>query len=168
MKNIYLVGFMATGKTSVAKVLAARLGLKAADMDAMIEASESMPIREIFRLKGEAYFRKLEKDLLDRLSKEEGLAVACGGGVFTDQDNIEKAKSSGTVICLKSGPDAILRRTRNNKNRPLLNVADPKAAIQELLRKREPFYAQAHYSIDCDSLTVEESAEAVLRALGKK
>ncbi len=162
MRNIYLVGFMGTGKTAVAKVLAARLNLKLVDMDAEIEAQEKMPISEIFRIKGEPYFRELEKEFIKRLARGEGQAIACGGGVFVDPENIERMKKSGTVVCLTSRPETILRRTAADASRPLLNVADPKKKIEELLERRQPFYAQAHHTIDCDALSVEESAQAVL------
>ncbi|QAT16395.1 shikimate kinase I [Candidatus Velamenicoccus archaeovorus] len=165
MKNIYLVGFMATGKTAVAKILAGRLNLKLVDMDAEIEAREKMPISEIFRLKGEPYFRDLEKGFIKRLARGEGQAVACGGGVFVDPENIGTMKKSGVVICLTSKPETILRRTAADASRPLLNVADPQKKIEELLEKRRPFYAQAHHTIDCDALSVEESAQAVLNIL---
>ena len=165
MNNIYLVGFMATGKTAVAKVLSKRLNLKLVDMDRAIEKKEKMPIREIFRIKGEPYFRELEKELVLRLAREGGCVVACGGGVFTDPDNIERMKQSGTVICLTSTPETILKRASANADRPLLNVADPKKKIEDLLEKRRPFYVQAHHTIDCDALSVEESAEAVMRVL---
>jgi shikimate kinase len=165
MRNIYLVGFMGTGKTAVAKVLASRLNLKLVDMDAEIEEKEKMPIGEIFRLKGEPYFRGLEKEFVKCLAGREGQAVACGGGVFADPENIDRMKKSGVVICLTSRPETILRRTAANASRPLLNVANPRKKIEELLEKRQPFYAQAHHTIDCDALSVEESAQAVLNIL---
>ncbi len=156
---------MATGKTAVAKVLASRLNLKLVDMDAEIEAREKMPISEIFRLKGEPYFRELEKGFIKRLACREGQVVACGGGVFVDQENVDRMKKSGIVVCLTSRPETILRRAAADASRPLLNVADPKKRIEELLEKRQPFYVQAHHMIDCDTLSVEESAQAVLNIL---
>ncbi len=165
MRNIYLVGFMGTGKTAVAKVLAGRLNLKLVDMDAEIEKKEKMPISEIFRLKGESYFRELEKELIKRLALGEGQVVACGGGAFADPENIDRMKKSGTVVCLTSRPETILRRTAADASRPLLNVADPKKKIEELLEKRQLSYMQAHHMIDCDTLSVEESAQAVLNVL---
>lgn len=165
MRNIYLVGFMGTGKTSVARLLSQRLKCKLADMDAMIEKKEGMAIRDIFKVKGEPYFRGLEKDLVSQLSAGEGYVVACGGGVFADADNRKRMKDSGVVICLASSPETILKRTGKNQDRPLLNVADPAAQIRDLLKKREACYSQAHHTLDCDRLSVEESTEAVLKIL---
>ena len=91
--------------------------------------------------------------------------MACGGGAFVDADNIQRLKNSGTVICLISTPETILKRISRFKNRPLLNVEDPRSRVKELLKKRLPFYAQAHYTIDADQLTVKETAEEILKLL---
>ena len=165
MPNIYLVGFMATGKTEVAKLLARRLKRQYLDMDEVIEGRQKLSIPEIFKSKGEPYFRSLEKEVIVELSGKDQLVVACGGGVFADLDNIQRLKNSGTVICLTSTPETILKRASRFKNRPLLNVGDPLSRIKELLGKRLPFYAQAHYTIDADQLTVEETAEEILKLL---
>ena len=156
---------MGTGKTSVAKILARRLKLELADMDDILEKKEGMSIREVFETKGEPYFRTCEKDLVAQLSSRKGYVVACGGGAFADADNRRRMKESGLVFCLTSSPETILKRTRKNQERPLLNVADPAAQVRDLLKKREACYAEAHYRIDCDRLSVEDSAEAVLKIL---
>jgi shikimate kinase len=167
VKNIYLVGFMGTGKTQVAKSLARRLGRKLADMDELIVEREGMSIAEIFRAKGEAYFRSLEREMVREFCGQEGWVVACGGGTFADPQNIADLKASGTVFCLASSPDMILKRTAGSDARPLLNVEDPKSRVEGLLSQRAPFYAQAHHTIDADRLTVEETAQAVLDILKK-
>ncbi len=168
MKNIYLVGFMGTGKTETARLLAKRLGRVFVDMDDLIEEREKISIPEIFKNKGEPYFRGIEKEIVGELSKKKGLVVACGGGAFVDPENIRMFKSSGTVICLTSTPEMILKRTRRFAHRPLLNVENPLEKIKELLVKRMPFYEQAHCLIDADRLSVEQAAEEVLRCLNSK
>ncbi len=168
MPSIYLVGFMGTGKTQTAKVLARRLNRTCVDMDEVIVARQKMPISEIFKSKGEPYFRKLEKDLVGELVVQEGLIVACGGGVFVDEENIKKLKEAGIVICLLSSPEVILKRTKAYKARPLLNVDNPKARIEELLEKRMPYYSRAHHMVDADRLTVEETASEILKMLKLK
>lgn len=167
MSNIYLVGFMGTGKTEVARLLAKQLKRSFVDMDELIVAREKRTIPEIFETKGEPYFRKLEKDLVRELAEKDLLVVACGGGAFVDPDNIERLKTSGTVFCLTSTPETILRRTGRFAHRPLLNVADPKAAIEDLLKKRASFYAQAHHTIDGDKITVPETVGEILKILEK-
>lgn len=165
MKNIYLVGFMGTGKTGTAKILAERFGLTFVDMDDLIESSQGMAIADIFKLRGEPYFRKAEKEVIVDLAAREGLVVACGGGAFVDPENIGAMKSSGAVVCLTSSPEIILKRTSGFTHRPLINVDNPLEKIKELLSKRAPFYAQAHCTIDCDQLSLEETAEEVARCL---
>lgn len=167
MNNIYLVGFMGTGKTSSARLLALKLKRKFVDMDELIESREKTSIGEIFSDKGEAYFRGLEKGLVNELSGQENLIVACGGGVFVDEDNIKKLKSSGKVIALTSSPEMILKRTSGNDKRPLLNVSDQLARIEELLAKRMKFYLKADIIIDADKLTVGETADEILKMLGR-
>ena len=156
---------MGTGKTAVAKSLAQHLKRAFIDMDELIESREKMPISEIFKIKGEPYFRKLEKDIVSELVKKDGFVVACGGGTFVEPENIEKLKKNGTVFCLTSSPKTILKRTCSFTHRPLLNVGDQASRIEELLKKRTPFYAQAHYTIDADKITVEETAKKILEIL---
>ncbi|OIO35099.1 MAG: hypothetical protein AUJ74_07705 [Candidatus Omnitrophica bacterium CG1_02_44_16] len=168
MCNIYLVGFMGTGKTETAKLLAKQLKRVFVDMDDLIEAKEKMLISEIFKAKGEPYFRKIEKEVVAELANKTGLCIACGGGAFAIQDNIDLMKKSGIVICLTSSPETVLRRTQSSTHRPLLSVTDPKSKIEALLKEREPFYAQAHYKIDADQLSVAQTAQRALSCLDLK
>jgi shikimate kinase len=159
---------MGTGKTETAKLLTKQLKRAFIDMDDLIEAKEKMPISEIFKTKGEPYFRKVEKEVVAELAQKTGLVIACGGGAFAKQDNIELMKRTGIVICLTSSPETILRRTQRFDHRPLLHVDDPKSKIEELLKEREPFYAQAHYTIDADQLSVAQTAKKALSCLKLK
>ena len=163
MQNIYLVGFMGTGKTVVGKELAKRLNRTFFDLDELIESREGRRISEIFSKKGEAYFRQVEKTIVKEVAGKNGCVVACGGGVVLDAENMRALSGSGMVICLTASAQAIFERTQHTADRPLLNVIDQKKQIAELLEKRAPFYAQAQYTIDTTTLNAGEVAEAIIR-----
>jgi shikimate kinase len=163
--NIYIVGFMGTGKTSSGRLVAQRLGLSFVDMDTLITEREKRSIPDIFRDSGEPVFRAIEKRLLAELAGKGGQVISCGGGTFADPENIALMKKTGVVVCLTSSPEMILERTKRFSDRPLLRVADPLARIRQLLEARRPFYDQAHHLIDADRLSVQATAEAVLRVL---
>lgn len=164
-KNIYLVGFMGTGKTTVGKILAEKLGREFVEMDEEIEKEEGKKIVDIFRQNGESYFRKIEKEVLKRIASCFNLVVSCGGGVIVDKENLKILKETGVVICLKAKPSIIYERTKKTKERPLLNVPDPLKKIKELLAKRAPFYAKADYFVDTSTLTPEEVSEEIIKIL---
>ncbi|MCM8831032.1 MAG: shikimate kinase [Candidatus Omnitrophica bacterium] len=167
MKNIYLVGFMGTGKTTIGKLLAEKIKKKFVEMDSEIEKKEGKKIVDIFKENGEAYFRRLEKELLKDLSRQTDLVVSCGGGLICDDENLEILKKTGLVINLLASPKTIYERTRFSLDRPLLNVSNPLDKIKELLRKRMPFYRQAHYSIKTDNITAKEVVEKIVKILKK-
>lgn len=167
MKNIYIVGFMATGKSAVGKILARELKREFVEMDQAIEQQEGRKIKDIFKESGEPYFRGLESKLLHDLAEKSDLVVSCGGGLICSEDNIKILKKSGIVINLRSSPEKIYNRTRQLADRPLLNVPDPLAKIKELFEKRRPYYDQAHYQIISENETPQQVAEAILGVLKK-
>ena len=138
MGNIYLVGFMGTGKSAVGKALAKKKEWCFVDLDELIELKERRLIREIFAKEGEPYFRKVEKSVLKEVAKEKNFVVACGGGIVTDKANIKTMKASGEIICLAATSAVILKRTSLYRHRPLLNVTNPKKPIELLLKLRAP------------------------------
>jgi shikimate kinase len=168
MRNIYLVGFMGTGKTSVARVVARKRKCRFLDLDELIELKEKRIISDIFAKYGEPYFRKAEKKILREVCREDDFVVACGGGIVLDKDNIAIMKRTGVIICLRASPKAILERTSAAGNRPLLNVADPKKQIELLLKLREPYYALADKKIETSKLSVKEVAGKVLKSIPAK
>jgi shikimate kinase len=165
-KNITLVGFMGTGKTAVAQELARHLERRVlVKLDDMIEKEEGMTINEIFSKKGEPYFRRLEKEMVKKVSRRRGLIIDPGGGVVLDKENMDNLKRNGIVICLTARPQVILERTERFSHRPLLNVRDPKSKIEELLKARAPFYAQSDYTVDTSDLTVQDVVKRILDIL---
>lgn len=168
MKNIYLIGFMGTGKTAVGKLLSDLLKLEFVDLDALIEKEQGITISEIFTDKGEAYFRELEAAVLKGVARKNDLVVSCGGGIVINPGNISLMKKSGFCVCLFASIKTILSRTAGQSHRPLLNVAHPEQAIEELLKARAPFYAQADLSIDTSSITVLEAANMIIQYINDR
>ncbi|MDP8261304.1 MAG: shikimate kinase, partial [Candidatus Kappaea frigidicola] len=105
--NLYLVGFMGSGKTAVAKEIAESTDLKYIEMDELIEKKEARSINDIFKDSGEDYFRKVEKEALKEISLADKQVVSCGGGVVIDEANVNLMKDSGVLICLQASPDVI-------------------------------------------------------------
>jgi shikimate kinase len=162
-KNIALVGFMGSGKTTVAFSLAKKLKRKLVSTDDIIVQKEQCPITDIFACNGEKYFRSLEKEVVVKLAKEEDLVIDCGGGIVLQEENILNLKKNGIIIYLKATVDVLYERTKNDAHRPLLNVSDPKAKIKELLLKREPFYAKGDYTIDTSEKSVNDVVDAIIQ-----
>lgn len=163
MRNIVLVGFMGTGKSAVGKLLAKKLNKDFMELDEMIEIREKMSIKDIFEIKGEPYFRMVEKEVVKEASSRENIVISAGGGSIIDEENFKNLKNSGTIICLKASPETIIKRTKDLKTRPLLNILDPKKQIEELLKKREACYNKADFSINTDKLNIEQVVEEITR-----
>jgi len=164
-KNIALTGFMAVGKSVVGQRLAERLRLSFVDLDHVIEDREGMSIREIFAIKGEAYFRSLEKQVLKEILERDGQVIATGGGAVLDDDNLRLFKKRSRLICLTAQVEKLLQRSGSGKERPLLKGDDKRQRIEGLLRQREKSYDQAHFRIDTTRLSVDEVVEQILSNL---
>ncbi|MBI2885040.1 MAG: shikimate kinase [Candidatus Omnitrophica bacterium] len=160
--NITLIGFMGTGKTTVGKRLAQRLGWAFVDLDAEIEARTGRSVADIFAQHGEPVFRRLEQRWVRRVARGEGQVIATGGGAFLDPENRRLLKSGGPVICLTASPAVILQRVKPAlSKRPLLAGAPPLARIQQLLAQRAASYDKADWTIDTTRLSPEQVAEQV-------
>jgi len=168
MYNIVLVGFMGTGKTVTGKILAKRLGRDFLETDEIIKEREGISIREIFEKKGEGYFRRLEKEVVKETSHKKEIIISAGGGAIIDEENFRNLKKEGMIICLEASPEVILERTKHKTCRPLLNVPDPKKKIEELLKKRIPYYKKADFCIDTDSLSVDEVVEKIMGLVSRR
>ena len=165
MKNIVIVGFMGTGKTVSTIALSKQLGLRYVSIDKLIEKKENRPIADIFAKNGEEYFRKIESETVKEVSEEQGIAIDAGGGAVIKEENVKNLKKNGVIICLTARPDVILKRTKNQKHRPLLNVHDPKNKIEELLAARSQYYKAADFTIDTSDLSVNEVAEEIKKIM---
>jgi len=162
MKNIVLIGFMGTGKTSVGKALAKKLGLKFIDVDEVIEKTTGMKISEIFSRFGESRFRDIETEVIKLITQKNGQVIATGGGVVLREENIKRLKEKGVIFCLKASENVIFERVKQCKDRPLLQVENLEERIRELLHSRMPLYEKADFSVDTSGLTPEEVAEKII------
>lgn len=145
--NIFLVGLMGAGKTSVGRLLAKRLGKTFIDSDHEIEARTGVRIPVIFEIEGEAGFRQRESSTIDELTQGHDVVLATGGGAILDAANRAALKSRGTVVYLRAGVDELWNRTKHDRNRPLLQTADPRGRLAELLAQRDPLYREAAHVI---------------------
>jgi len=162
MRNITLIGFMGTGKTTIATKLAVLLNMKYVSTDNLIEKREKRTINEIFTDSGEQYFRDVESDIVREVSDTTDSVIDAGGGVVLSEENMANLKSSGIVISLTADAQTIAERTKRYKHRPLLNVEDPRRKIRDLMAKREPFYAKADHMIDTGKLTVRQVIDRIV------
>ncbi|MBQ3451257.1 MAG: AAA family ATPase [Selenomonadaceae bacterium] len=148
--NVILTGFMGTGKTSLGKLLATKLGRPFVDIDKKIEAEQKLSIPKIFERFGEEHFRALEKSAVKELSERRGLVIATGGGTVKDEENLRLLKSSGVLICLTTEPEEIFARTARRGERPVLDGGGSERleTIKKLLAERKKFYDRADYQVD--------------------
>ncbi len=163
--NLYLVGFMGTGKTTIGRAVAQRLGFRLFDSDHEIERIQGCPITEIFAEQGEAAFRMLEREFIEHGHPPRGCVVACGGGLVVQPGMLAELKRRGVVFCLHASLETILKRTQGNRHRPLLNVEeDPMERIRRLYEEREPLYKQAGTVILTDERPAGDIIAHLLRA----
>jgi len=138
--NLYLVGFMGTGKSTVGRAVARRIGFRWLDSDHEIERAQGRTVPEIFEREGEAAFRAMEREFIVRGHPAERTVVSTGGGLVAQPGMLGELLARGVVVCLHASLETILERTSQRQNRPLLEVEDPFARIRELYAQREPIY----------------------------
>jgi shikimate kinase len=160
--NIYLVGFMAAGKTTVARALAGRLGWRAEDIDELIEARERRTVADIFARSGEPYFRALERDILHLLLPLRHVVVATGGGTFMDPDNRVAINVDGVSVWLDVPLEELVARLPADGRRPL---AADRTQMERLYALRQSAYAHAQIHIDARGAHPEAVAERILEAV---
>jgi len=167
--NLYLVGMMGAGKTTVGRSLARRLKLRFVDSDHEIEARCGVKIPVIFEIEGERGFRARETQAIAELTALDGIVLATGGGVVLCEDSRRLLAERGTVIYLRATPEHLYGRVRQDRNRPLLASGDPLERLRELYRERDPLYsALADLVVDTGRQSVQVLARGLLEQLGAR
>ncbi|MDD5439908.1 MAG: shikimate kinase [Candidatus Omnitrophica bacterium] len=165
--NIVLVGFMGTGKTTIAKKLARRLAMVYVSTDDLIEQDTKMSISDIFEKKGEAYFRDAEVKAVKKASAMKNAVIDAGGGAVINPENAADLKRTGVMICLWADAQDIYARTRRYTHRPLLKVGNPIEKIQDLLNRRKPYYERADHHINTSVLAVDDVVNDIVKLAQK-
>lgn len=163
---IILIGLPGSGKSTVGRQLARRLGLPFTDSDHVIEERIGCSIREYFAREGEVAFRDLEEQVLEELTGAKGGVLATGGGAVLRPANRQRLRERGQVIYLRSTPEEVHRRVRHDTNRPLLQVDDPLARLRDLFAQRDPLYREtAHFTIETGRPSVPTLVNMILMQL---
>jgi shikimate kinase len=147
MRNIVLVGFMGSGKTTVGKLIAEKTGMTLLDMDSIITDRAGKTINEIFADEGEAHFRALERSLAQELAATQGNIISTGGGIVLNAQNITDFEKTGLVVCLLVDAETVRDRVKHDSSRPLL-AGDKETKIIQLLESRETLYESIAHKID--------------------
>ncbi len=168
--NIVLIGYRGTGKSKIGKLLAEKIGKRFVDSDDEIAIREHKPIREIFKEKGEEHFRKIEEQVIEDLCKQQGIVLACGGGVPTRQKNVQNFRRNGVVFLLTASPEKILSRIGGDKERPRLTKEKTELGeIKKMLELRKAFYEKAaDYVIDSEHDDEQKKVEEIVKILKKE
>lgn len=169
MSNIFLIGFMGCGKSTVAVELQKLYELQMCEMDQMIVDKAQMDIPQIFEVYGESYFRDLETEVLNDICKCVGQVVSCGGGIVLREINVSKIKECGSIVLLTARPETILARVGNDNNRPILKDKKNIKDISELMEKRQEKYIKAaDVVVETDDKSVREICEEIIDKLNKR
>lgn len=162
-QNIFLIGFMGVGKSTVAGYLHRHYDMPLIEMDETLVERAGMSIPEIFATKGEPYFRQMETDFLKEMEATTNVIVSCGGGVAMRQENVDIMKKSGRIVLLTAAPESILKRVKNDENRPLLKGRKTVEGIRELMDVRRPFYeAAADLTVRTDNQSLRAICQEIL------
>ena len=163
--KVFLVGYMASGKSKAANKLATKLGLQAVDLDAEILKTSGLSIPEIFKARGEKGFRKLEQSELRKWIRKDNFVMACGGGTPCFFESMDEMNTAGITVYLQMTPKALVDRVQSSKQeRPILKGLSSEKMLNKVafqLKKREPFYSRAQWTVNGVNLDVEELAGMV-------
>jgi len=164
-KNIFITGFMGTGKSVVAQQLACKLKMEFIDMDRIIEERQGTSIADIFTGYGEKYFRAQENKLVKELSQKENMVIATGGGTLLSSDNARMLGQAGKIVCLYIDSQTIYNRVKRKNDRPLLKGENLLSEINRLLEERKKVYDNIKWKIDTTNLNIQEVTDKIIALL---
>lgn len=166
--NIFLIGPMGAGKSTVGRQLAKALNKEFVDCDREIEERTGVTIAIIFEVEGEEGFRKRERAMIEQLTERDGIVLATGGGVVLDEENRSRLRARGFAIYLNAPVDLLVERTARDRQRPLLQTDDPKAKLVSLANEREPLYRQvADMVVKTDRRTARHVVKEIMRRISQ-
>jgi shikimate kinase len=168
MKNIILIGFMGSGKTTIGRLISKKTGMKYLDMDRMIVKKAGMPVKKIFAVRGEEAFRDMESEAVIEAAMKKNSVIATGGGVIKRPGNIKHLKKAGFVVFLRASFETIVRRIKDRDDRPLFDMNN-QAGVKKLFRSRLPVYKKsADYTVDTDKRSAVEIAALIIKKAGEE
>ncbi len=165
-KNISLIGFMGSGKSTIGKILAKKLGLLFIDLDRVIELDQEKEVSDIFKIHGEEHFRELETKVIKKIYKNKNCVFACGGGVVKRKENMCIIRRNSVVVYLKISGQNAFERLKDVRDRPLVDVKNKKETIEKMIKERDILYKKyAHITIDNDNNDPEQISDQILARL---
>lgn len=165
-KNIVLIGLMGSGKSTIGRTIAKKLGRRFIDTDRFIERKIGQTVAEIFEKEGEITFRNIERETIKRVSQYIGMVIATGGGAIKDPENFKNLKSSGWIIALYASPETLYKRIEGKRIRPiLLNQEDPVKVLEDISNKRKSMYAMADFQVNTENKEINQIADEIISLL---
>ena len=166
MKNIFLIGYMGTGKSTVAAHMSKEYGMEVFEMDQMLVEQEGMSISDIFAKHGEEYFRNIETKLIIDIQQYSNKVVSCGGGVVLCSENVEEMRKSGRIVLLCASPEVILERVKDDHSRPLLKGNQTISFIREMMEeRREKYETAADIIVDTDGKQIADIGAEIIEKM---
>ena len=163
LKNIVLIGLMGSGKTTIGKKLAEKLNMNFLDTDELIAIKAQKSIKLIFEEEGELFFRDLESEVIESVSKQENIVISTGGGAVLKEENINNLKKNGVLFHLFAPAEELFERIKDDTERPLINTANPIETLKIIQANREIFYGQADFKVNTGEKKAEETADEIIK-----
>lgn len=167
-KNIVLIGLMGSGKTTIGKKVAEKLSMKFVDTDELIVKKAQKSIKQIFAEDGELFFRNLESEVIEEVSKQENIVISTGGGAVLREENIDNLKKNGILFHLFAPAEELFKRIKDDTERPLINTKNPIKTLKTIQDNREIFYGQADFKINTGEKPPDEATDEIIEKFNRQ